>query len=74
MNTSVAQVRADLPRDLKRKAFAAFALRDIRFSTWLRTQIETWLEELELEEVEGQRTSQQESRRYETVSERVTRA
>ena len=41
------QVKADVPRDLKRRAFAVFALRDEKFARWLRTQLEVWLQEVE---------------------------
>ena len=35
-----AQVKAAIPRELKRRAFAAFALREEKFNRWLRTQLE----------------------------------
>jgi len=41
------QVKAEIPRTLKRRAFAAFALREERFNRWLRTQLEKWLEEID---------------------------
>ena len=41
------QVKASVPRDLKRRAFAALALRDEKFNRWLRSQMETWLQEVE---------------------------
>ena len=43
------QVKADVPRDLKRRAFAALALREEKFNRWLRTQMETLLQEVEEE-------------------------
>jgi len=46
------QVKADVPRELKRRAFAAFALREEKFARWLRTQLEQWLEELQATEEE----------------------
>ena len=42
-----AQVKAAIPRDLKRRAFAAFAMREEKFNRWLRTQLEGWLQEIE---------------------------
>ena len=42
-----AQVKAAIPRDLKRRAFAAFAMREEKFNRWLRTQLEGWLQEVE---------------------------
>ena len=41
------QMNAEIPRNLKRRAFVAFAERDVRFAPWLRAQLETWLEETE---------------------------
>jgi hypothetical protein len=41
------QVKADVPRALKRRAFAALALREEKFNQWLRTQLEAWLREVE---------------------------
>jgi hypothetical protein len=41
------QVKADVPRDLKRRAFAALALREEKFNRWLRIQMEEWLQEVE---------------------------
>jgi hypothetical protein len=35
------QVKAEVPRMLKRRVFAALALRDERFNHWLRTQMES---------------------------------
>lgn len=39
-------VKAYLPRDLKRAAFAAFAWRDLTFSAWAREQLERWLRDM----------------------------
>ena len=39
------QVKAEIPRELKRQVFALFALRDQRFNRWLQTQMETWLQQ-----------------------------
>jgi hypothetical protein len=41
----VAQVKAAIPRDLKRKAFAALALRDEKFNRWLATRLEELVRE-----------------------------
>ena len=43
----VVQIKAEIPRDLKRRAFAALALRDEKFTQWLRLQLEAWLREVE---------------------------
>lgn len=37
------QVKAEIPRDLKRRAFAELALREEKFNRWLRTQMELLL-------------------------------
>ncbi len=42
----VVQIKAEIPRDLKRRAFAAFALRDEKFTRWLHIQLEAWLKEV----------------------------
>ena len=39
----LAQVHAVVPRALKRQVFSVLALRDERFSPWLRQQMERWL-------------------------------
>ena len=44
---NAAQVKALIPRSLKRRIFTALASQDAKFSPWLRTQLETWVEELE---------------------------
>jgi hypothetical protein len=41
------QIKATIPRPLKRRAFAALAMREERFNRWLRTQLEVWLQQLE---------------------------
>ena len=46
------QVHADIPRALKRRAFAAMALRDEKFNRWLRAHLQAWLEEVEGTEAE----------------------
>ena len=45
--SDVVQVHALIPRTLKRHAFSVLALRERKFSHWLREQIEAWLEEAE---------------------------
>jgi hypothetical protein len=44
-----AQLKGEVPRDLKRRVFAELALREIKFNQWLRTQLETWLQNVEEE-------------------------
>jgi len=39
------QVKAEVPRALKRHAFAVLALREERFSHWLRKQMEILLQQ-----------------------------
>ncbi len=39
------QVKAAVPRDLKRRAFAALALREERFNRWLTVQLEALVRE-----------------------------
>jgi hypothetical protein len=34
------QVKANIPRELKRRAFAAFALREEKFNRWLQRELE----------------------------------
>lgn len=38
------QVKAEIPRELKRRTFAALALNDEKFSRWLRVQMEAYLQ------------------------------
>ena len=40
-------VKGYLPGDLKRRAFSAFALRELTFSTWRQDQLQQWLREQE---------------------------
>jgi len=47
---AVAQVKAAIPRELKRRVFAAFALREEKFNRWLRTQMEAYVQQIEGEE------------------------
>jgi hypothetical protein len=53
--SEVVQIKAEIPRDLKRRAFAALALRDEKFTRWLRLQLEAWLREVEESNEESQR-------------------
>jgi len=41
------QVKAVIPRELKRQAFVALAAREQKFSHWLRTQLEAWLQQVD---------------------------
>jgi hypothetical protein len=41
------QVKAIIPRDLKRRAFAVLALREEKFNGWLRRELEALLHEAE---------------------------
>jgi hypothetical protein len=43
----MAQVKASVPRDLKRRVFAAFALREEKFARWLRMQMEDYVKRVE---------------------------
>jgi hypothetical protein len=52
MQNSV-QVKAMIPRELKRQAFVAFAAREQKFSHWLRTQLEAWVHQVEATDREG---------------------
>jgi hypothetical protein len=45
MAEEFAQVRAEIPRDLKKRAFAIFALRDVRFNRWLQRELEAFVQE-----------------------------
>ena len=47
------QVKANIPRDLKRRTFAEFALREEKFNRWLRAQMEAWLQRIEEEPQEN---------------------
>lgn len=46
------QVKAEIPRELKRRAFAVLALREQRFNRWLRGQLEALLQQGEAHERE----------------------
>jgi hypothetical protein len=39
-------VKAYIPRPLRRRAFAAFALLDTNYSRWTREHLERWLQEV----------------------------
>ena len=41
----LSQVHAFIPRQLKRRAFAEFAMQERSFSHWLREVLEQWVEE-----------------------------
>lgn len=43
----VVQVKAVVPRTLKREVFSALALREQTFRNWLAHQMQTWLQEVE---------------------------
>jgi hypothetical protein len=45
--SGLAQVKATIPRDLKRRAFAVLALREEKFNGWLRRELEALLQETE---------------------------
>lgn len=38
-------VKGYIPRNLRRTAFAQFALRDLTFSGWLREHLERWVQD-----------------------------
>jgi hypothetical protein len=40
------QIKAVIPRELKRRAFIALAAREEKFSHWLRAQLESWLQDI----------------------------
>ncbi len=41
------QLNAEIPRSLRRRAFVAFAKREVRYAPWLRAQLEALVEETE---------------------------
>ena len=43
----VVVVKAVISRELKRQAFVALAAREQKFSHWLRTQLELWVQQVE---------------------------
>jgi hypothetical protein len=44
-----AQIKAEVPRALKRQFYVALTCREETFVHWLRSQIETWLHETDLQ-------------------------
>jgi len=45
MMTDRVQVKAEIPRELKRRAFAALALREETFNRWLQRALAAFLQE-----------------------------
>jgi hypothetical protein len=43
-------VKGYVPKDMRRQAFAQFALHDLTFSAWLQEQLAKWLQEVGGEE------------------------
>ena len=41
--SELAQVKATIPKDLKRKAFATFALHDEKFNRWLERELRAFI-------------------------------
>lgn len=52
-----AQVKAVIPRELKRQVFATLAAREETFSHWLRTQLAAWLRQVDATAIEGKRSA-----------------
>ena len=48
-----AQVKAAIPRELKRRAFAALALREEKFKRWLQRELEAFVQEIDERAREG---------------------
>ena len=44
MRSDLVQIKATIPRDLKRRAFAELAGQEIKFKRWLENQLQDWLE------------------------------
>ena len=42
----VTQIKAYVPKSLKRRAFSTFATLDLNFSRWTREQLEKWLNDV----------------------------
>jgi hypothetical protein len=42
--SELAQVKAAIPKDLKRKAFATFALQDEKFNHWLERELRAFVQ------------------------------
>jgi hypothetical protein len=49
--SELAQVKATIPKDLKRKAFATFALQDEKFNRWLERELRAFVQESDPGEV-----------------------
>jgi hypothetical protein len=43
--SELAQVKATIPKELKRKAFATFALKDEKFNRWLERELRAYVQE-----------------------------
>jgi hypothetical protein len=43
--SELAQVKATIPKELKRKAFATFALKDEKFNRWLERELQAYVQE-----------------------------
>jgi hypothetical protein len=54
----ITQIKAYVTKDLRRRAFAAFAMADTNFSRWTREALEHWLQEHGTSEPSGSRTAQ----------------
>lgn len=52
------QITAKIDVDLKRRAFAQFALRDMKFSSWLIDRLNKWVSEMEMESDPSRATSE----------------
>jgi|KBSSwiStaDraftv2_1062776.scaffolds.fasta_scaffold429283_2 hypothetical protein len=48
-----AQVKAAIPRELKRRAFAALALREVTFKRWVQRELEAFVQEIDKRERES---------------------
>ena len=49
MSSDLVQVKATIPRERKRRAFAALAEREQKFRNWLEIHLETWLQQITAE-------------------------
>jgi len=59
MSSDLVQVKATIPRERKRRAFAALAEREQKFRNWLEIHLETWLQQITAERmVHGQMDEQ----------------
>jgi len=66
----VAQVKAAIPRTLKRKAFATFALQEEKFNRWLRRKLEQFVHESDIQESEDEK-GHNDTPQYTTTPERA---